>query len=113
MTGQHPTREALITTVVELLQTQPLESVTSERVLEVSKISRGSMYHHFKDLDELIETAQVARFAHWVDISIENLGQIIRATKTKTELFEALRVVTENTQSVKRKPSRIERAATL
>ena len=87
--------------------------ISADEVLQKSGISKGSMYHHFKDLDELIETAQVARFAHWVDISIENLGQIIRVTKTKTELFEALRVVTENTQSVKRKPSRIERAATL
>mgnify|MGYP003353142701 FL=1 len=98
---------------MDLMETKAPNDISTDEVLQKSGISKGSMYHHFKDLDELIETAQVARFAHWVDISIENLGQIIRATKTKTELFEALRVVTENTQSVKRKPSRIERAATL
>ena len=87
--------------------------ISADEVLQKSGISKGSMYHHFKDLDELIETSQVARFAHWVDVSIQNLGQIIRATKTKDELYEALRVVTENTQSAKRKDSRIERAAAL
>jgi AcrR family transcriptional regulator len=98
---------------MDLMETKAPNEISADEVLQKSGISKGSMYHHFKDLDELVETAQVARFAHWVDVSIQNLGQIIRATKTKDELYEALRVVTENTQSAKRKDSRIERAAAL
>lgn len=48
MVSQHPTREALISTVVKLLDTHEIETITSEQVLEISKISRGSMYHHFE-----------------------------------------------------------------
>ena len=109
----HQTKKLLVETVMDLMEIKAPNEISADEVLQKSGISKGSMYHHFKDLDELIETAQVARFAHWVDVSIQNLGQIIRATKTKDELYEALRVVTENTQSAKRKDSRIERAAAL
>ena len=98
---------------MELMETLALNQISADDILQKSGISKGSMYHHFTDLDELLETAQVARFAHWVDVSINNMSQIIRAAKSKEELFEALRVVTENTQSVKRRPSRIERASAL
>lgn len=95
------------------METKAPTEISADDILNKSGISKGSMYHHFVDLDELVETAQVARFSHWVNVSIANMGQIIRAAKTKGELLEALRVVTENTQSSKRRPSRIERAAAL
>lgn len=98
---------------MELMESKAPNEISADDILQKSSISKGSMYHHFHDLDELIESAQVARFAHWVNVSIENMSQIIRATKSKEELYEALRIVTENTQSVKRRASRIERAGAL
>ena len=57
----------MIETVVNLLQTQSVDEINSDQVLEISGISKGSMYHHFEDFSDLIEHAQVARFASFVD----------------------------------------------
>lgn len=109
----HPTKKLLVETVAAIMDTKAPEEISAEEVLTTSGISKGSMYHHFKDLNELIETAQVVRFAHWVDVSIQNMSLIIRATNSKEELLAALEKVTENTQGINRRPSRIERAGAL
>ena len=94
----HPTKEALIATVVTLMEGMPVSEITSEQVLEVSKISRGSLYHHFHDFSELIEDAQVRRFANYIDASIAALWQILTSTTSRDELVEKVHFVTRNTQ---------------
>ena len=98
---------------MELMETKSPREISADEILSKSGISKGSMYHHFTDLDELIETAQVARFSKWVDVSISNLGQILQNAKSKEELINSLEVVTAATQSVSRRSSRIERASAL
>ena len=49
----HPTKAKLIETVVELLDQHPVEAITLDQILEMSKISKGSMYHHFADFDDI------------------------------------------------------------
>jgi AcrR family transcriptional regulator len=113
MSGKHPTREALIATVVSLMDSQPIESLTSELVLEKSKISRGSMYHHFQDFSELIEEAQVRRYASYVDQSIVLLSSIVHDVKNREELVEQVRRVTVITQSDGVRENRLERLVAL
>jgi len=98
MAANHPTKEALISTVVTLMQGIPVAEITSEQVLEVSKISRGSLYHHFHDFSELIEEAQVRRFANYIDASIAALWQILTSTTSRDELVEKVHFVTRQTQ---------------
>jgi CDGSH-type Zn-finger protein len=67
----HPTKEELIKYCrwfCWILLT--LDEITSENVLDISGISRGSLYHHFEDFSELLELAQVRRFASYVNKSI-------------------------------------------
>jgi len=113
MVSQHPTREALISTVLRLLETQTLDSLTSEQVLEVSKISRGSMYHHFEDFSELIEEAQVRRYAAYVDQSIVLMSSIAHEVTTREELIMQVRKVTLFTQSDGVRANRLARLGTL
>jgi len=98
MAAIHPTKEALISTVVTLMEGMPVSEITSEQVLEVSKISRGSLYHHFHDFSELIEDAQVRRFANYIDASIAALWQILASTTSRDELVEKVHFVTRQTQ---------------
>jgi AcrR family transcriptional regulator len=113
MSGKHPTKEALIATVVTLLDTHPLESITSEQVLEISKISRGSMYHHFEDFSDLIEEAQVRRYAAYVDQSIVLLSSIVHDVTSRDEMVKQVRFVTTVTQSDGVKENRFERLVAL
>jgi AcrR family transcriptional regulator len=87
--------------------------VLAEEVLDVSGVSKGSMYHHFEDLQELVETAQVYRYSKWIDASIEYLTTNVATARSKDELREALRKLTEFTQTDERKSARAERARAL
>lgn len=109
----HPTKRLLVETTVALMDKKAPEDISVDEVLALSGVSKGSMYHHFEDLSELLEIAQIVRYAHWVDVSINGMSEIVTKSKTKEELRNALEVVTKNTQSIKRRPSRIERAAAL
>ena len=53
----HPTKSKLVETATRLLKTHKPSEISVDLVLSESKISKGSLYHHFADLDELIETA--------------------------------------------------------
>ncbi|CAN2229001.1 DNA-binding HTH domain, TetR-type [Candidatus Nanopelagicaceae bacterium] len=109
----HPTKTHLIDTAVKLLDTQLPQEIAVDEILEKSGISKGSLYHHFEDLAELLESAQVARYADWVDRSIELIVAIISKAKSKDEVFEGVKKMTYLTQSAEYKNFRYERARTI
>ena len=109
----HPTKTLLIETAVKLLDTHLPHEIAVDEILEQSGISKGSLYHHFEDLAELLEAAQVERYAGWVDRSIELIVAIISKAKTKEELFEGVKKMTVLTQSSDFKDYRFERARTI
>jgi AcrR family transcriptional regulator len=95
----HPTKSALIATAVRLLDEHPVEDITTEMVLHESGISRSSLYHHFEDFNDLIESAEVVRFTRYVDYSIATITHAVLETKSKDQLRDALSNVTRATQS--------------
>ena len=109
----HPTKKLLVETVIELLETKKPNEILAEEVLEISGVSKGSMYHHFEDLQELVEAAQLMRYSKWIDASIEFMTKYVLGATTKENFVESLRKLTELTQSVDRKGARAERARAL
>jgi AcrR family transcriptional regulator len=109
----HPTKARLIETTVALLEDQFPESIQVDEILEKSGISKGSLYHHFEDLGELLEAAQVARYAVWVDRSIGLITPILSGAKTRDDIINGLRQATLYTQSSEYKATRFQRARTL
>jgi TetR/AcrR family transcriptional repressor of nem operon len=109
----HPTKTLLIETAVKLLDTHLPHEIAVDEILEQSGISKGSLYHHFEDLAELLEAAQVARYADWVDRSMTAIVAIMSKAKTKEDLFEGVKKMTSLTQSAEFKGFRYERARTI
>jgi AcrR family transcriptional regulator len=109
----HPTKTKLIDTAVELLKNSPRSQISSDLILQTSGISKGSLYHHFEDLDELLETAMLVRYTDWVDSSIEIIMQIIARSKTPKDIYDNLVELTRFTQDPKRRNERIYRAEIL
>ena len=101
MESTHPTKVVLIKTVVEMMNSKQVTEITSEDVLKESGISKGSLYHHFEDFNDLLEQALVYRFTLSVDRSIEMLTQVL-GTTNREEFLEGIHQVTLNTQSVER-----------
>ena len=92
-------KERLVAAVITLLEVNLAEDISVDMVIKESGVSNGSLYHHFTDLQELIDHARVARFAGYVDTSVAMLRQVSQSVSTKEELIYALRNVTRATQS--------------
>lgn len=109
----HPTKTQLIKTTVEILETKFPQDVAVDEILDKSGISKGSLYHHFDDLGELLEEAQIARFAEWVDRSIGLIVPVLSAAKTREDIIAGLKNVTTYTQSSEYRGARFSRARVL
>lgn len=109
----HPTKVRLIETTAELLETQFPEDIQVDEILEKSGISKGSLYHHFEDLSELLEAAQVMRYSAWVDRSIGLIVPVLSNAKDRDGVIQGLKTLTIYTQSSDYKATRFTRARAL
>lgn len=105
-----PTKEKLLQTALVLLETHFPEDVTGEMLLEHSGVSRGSLYHHFVDVSDLLEQALVRKFSAQVDANIEILSHMMAVSSSADEMYHALCDITEATQAPENKRSRFVRA---
>ena len=105
----HPTKQLLLMTVVELLEKHYPEEINSEQVLELSNVSKGSLYHHYEDFPELIEEAVVFRFGKFVDQSVSMLTAAISSSRSREQLLSQVRDVTKLTQSAALQNNRYQR----
>jgi len=109
----HPTKTRLIEITAGLLENQFPQEIQVDEILEKSGISKGSLYHHFHDLGELLEAAQVAKYAAWVDRSIGLIVPVLSGAKSREDIVEGLRILTKYTQSAEYQQTRFYRARTL
>jgi len=64
----HPTAQRLVDTVKEMMKDTAYNNIKSEAVLLRSGISRGPLYHHFTNFDELIQIAQTQIYQDYVGL---------------------------------------------
>jgi AcrR family transcriptional regulator len=105
----HPTKRVLLETVINLLETKKPEEILSDEVLQISGISKGSMYYHYKDWYEIIEDAICERFGRYVDRSVELCENAINNAKSRDELVAILKQVTRETQKPEQASTRFGR----
>jgi AcrR family transcriptional regulator len=109
----HPTKEKLIQTFLDLSKSNSWHDITSDMVLETSGITKGSLYHHFDDFGELVETVRVRRFSQWVDESIITLTNHLSNSKSREDILKVLREYATYSHSAQRAPFRLERTETI
>ena len=96
--------------MVALMNDQSLSSIQVEDVLRESNISKGSLYHHFENFDDLVDVTLIARFASGVDLSIDLVSAAVTEAKSGREFVEKIIEVTTATQGSERAKFRLERA---
>lgn len=108
--GPHPTRQKLIAAAAELMQDYAPEAITTDMVLAHSGISKGSLYHHFEDLADLVETVLITQFSKIVDENAVFLRDTIENAQSSAEILAKLRSLTESLQAADRRSARVNRA---
>ena len=97
-------------TMVEMLDGPDPEHVTVENVLAQSGVSRGSLYHHFEDFEELYEVGMAYRITQWVNATVDALDQVFLTATSREDIRVGVRAVTDASQSPDRRLHRLERA---
>jgi AcrR family transcriptional regulator len=96
VTDLHPTSAALLQTTIALLDERAPEDITLEQVLTTAGVSKGSMYHHYRDFAELMDRALVVRFRDVVDATILAVRDVVIGAGTvehfRGALLDLLRV---------------------
>ncbi len=111
MSKSHPTKELLIQTAIDLIDEFGPQGFTVDLLLDKSKISKGSLYHHFTDFGDVIEHAQVARFARSVDEDAAQLISLLMSSTSVEDMFSKTHLIVTRAASPERARVRLDRAA--
>lgn len=79
-------RDDWFTTGLEILNTDGFLKITIENLCDVLKVTKGSFYHHFKNVDAYID----ALMKYWVDKNTKSLINQVDREKTLQEKIEKL-----------------------
>lgn len=111
MANVHPTKTLLLETAVELIDEFGAHGFTVDALLEKSKISKGSLYHHFEDFGDVVGQAQIAQFARSVVEDINLLIGVLKSAASKEDLQLRIKTIVAGSSSPERKRGRMMRAS--
>jgi AcrR family transcriptional regulator len=94
-TKMHPTYEKILTTAVEVLIEQGFDRFNVQDVLDRADVSRGTLYHHYGDVDALIESALAASYARENRANVAAVAALVERCKTPTEFRREVKRLTE------------------
>lgn len=109
----HPTKGLLLETAISLIDEFGPQGFTVETLLDTSKISKGSLYHHFHDFSDVIEQAQVARFSRYVDQDVALLVGLLKSATSREDLETKFSIIVQGAGMPGRDAARSDRAAIL
>ena len=96
--NEHPTRRNLVTATIQLFEVLSPVDIAIDEVLRACNVSKGSLYHHFKDLADLLDQAMLAKFSMGVDEHIELIESVLQTASSQREVLEGFRIVTDISQ---------------
>ena len=95
----HPTKSALLMAMVQLLETKAPEDLRTEDVLELAHVSKGSLYHHFRNLPQLLDAAQVYRYSKAIDKAVAGVENLINQARIREDMVEGMKRIAAVQQS--------------
>ena len=111
MRDVHPTKQLLLDTAISLIDEFGAQGFTVDNLLDASGISKGSLYHHFEDFNDIIEQAQVARFSRFVDDDVKMLTGLLRSARSRDELGQRFSDIIAAASGPERSRGRVDRAS--
>jgi AcrR family transcriptional regulator len=81
----HPTRLLIIEAAATILKAGGVAKFHVDDVLAATGLTRGAVYHHFHNVDDLVESALLATFAEGVNANIEIVRDAISSAMSADE----------------------------
>ena len=106
---RHPTHDRLVEAAISLMSEHLPENISVDMILRQSGVSKGSMYHHFENLADLLETALIHNFASTVDSNIALMRNLLDNARTGSEFYHYINQFNALTQSQARVDTRFDR----
>lgn len=103
----------LLETAVEMLDELDEKDLSASEILRRTGIARGSLYHFWESIGDLVAEAYLVRYSRYVAKSGAVISELLENSKSRDELLAGLKAVTELTQDPKRARNRYERARIL
>ena len=85
--SEHPTRILITSVAAEVLKEQGPGEFRVDDVLERTGLTRGAVYHHFDNVDDLIDSALITMYSEGVGATIE----FVRVALASATTFEQFR----------------------
>ena len=94
--AEHPTRKLLLSIAVDLLKEQGPVDFRVDDLLDRSGLTRGAMYHHFENVDDLIESALVESYSEGVEATILYIRSVLVSATSFEQFRDGLFQANEN-----------------
>lgn len=78
----HPTRALIISAASEIMKKNLTASFHIDELLAATGLTRGAMYHHFKNVEEVIDSALAAIYVEGINQNIELVQQVLGSATT-------------------------------
>lgn len=87
---EHPTRRAIIDAVAQIMKEKGVNALHLDDVMAATGLTRGAVYHHFKNVDELVEGALLATYAEGVDVNIGFIRELLANAQSFAEFRDGV-----------------------
>jgi AcrR family transcriptional regulator len=81
----HPTRMRIIAVVAGIIKKKGVGALHIDDVLEATGLTRGAVYHHFENVDDLREHALLAIYSEGVATNIDFIRNVVSTSKSFNE----------------------------
>jgi AcrR family transcriptional regulator len=109
----HPTRARLIAAAVHQIQLRKTDDIDVEAILEEVGVTKGSLYHHFGSINDLIIAASLQIFSSSISETTQSFSAMRVECSTAEEVVERIRLIIDQTQNPQRRWVRAQRARIL
>lgn len=86
----HPTRIQIIEATAAIIKEKGIAGLHMDHVLARTGLTRGAVYHHFQNVDDLVEHALVSVYAEGVDANIAMVRDLLASTGTFVQFREGV-----------------------
>ncbi|CAB4614489.1 unannotated protein [freshwater metagenome] len=88
--AEHPTRQMLVSIAVDLLKEQGPVDFRIDDLLDRSGLTRGAVYHHFENVDDVIGSALIASYSEGVEATVRYIREVLASATTFAEFRDGL-----------------------